>query len=95
MTARRAGAIALAAALALHVASPAAPGPLRPAIRFVVRQAVRLVEARQAIDRARDLRDRLRETTAPAWRSVVVAGSSTAPQCPRTIPEPRPRGVPR
>jgi hypothetical protein len=95
VTARRAGAIALAAALALHAASPAAAGPLRPAIRFVVRQAVRFVEARQAIARARDLRDRVRETMAPTWRSVVAIDSSTAPQCPRTTPEPRPRGPQR
>lgn len=95
MTARRAGAIALAAALALHVASPAAAGPLRPAVRFIVRQAVRFVEARRAIDRVRDLRDRLRETPPPTWHSVTAAGSSTAPQCPRTTPESRPRGSQR
>ena len=77
MTSRGALALALVAALTLAATVPASAGPLRRAVRLVVR----FVEARQAVDRARDLRERWREMrrSSGAWHTVVARGSSTAP----------------
>ena len=98
MTARLPAAAAWVALLALLLASPAAAGPLRKALRFAVRQAVGFVEARRTIEAAREWRERLRAVTEPqaAWPTVRAEGSSTAPAAmasrPRPASEDRPRG---
>jgi hypothetical protein len=85
VTSRAAVAVALVTALLLAPVTPASAGPLRR----VVRLAVRFVEARQAVDRARELRERWRETrrSSGAWRAVVARGSSTAPPATASRPE--------
>lgn len=77
--------MALVTALLLAAGWPASAGPLRRAVRLVVR----FVEARQAVDRARDLRERWREMrrSSGAWHAVVARGSSTAPPAAASRPE--------
>jgi len=85
VTARGPVAMALVTALLLAAGTPASAGPLRRAVRLVVR----FVEARQAVDRARDLRERWREArrSSGTWESVVARGSSTAPAVAASRPE--------
>lgn len=99
MSARTSAAAGGTLLLALLLASAADAGPLRKALRFAVRQAVGLVEARRTLEVARTWTERLRElpsSTPAGWPTVHLGGRSTAPapvsSRPRSAPDHRPRG---